>query len=158
VHPFFVEPVQAPSALVQMRHGLDRETSVYELGLTNRTEADGMAVATMSQLVAERMRERLAGVLTVGDDDLFRWLAIGETVGLRLEPSAASGFGGPFMLRETEAGRAFCADHMPGVDPAQAVHVIWTTGGAFVPEENYQDFLRKGRALGAKFDLKGDRE
>ncbi|ANT63514.1 D-serine ammonia-lyase (plasmid) [Salipiger sp. CCB-MM3] len=155
VHPFFVEPVQAPSALVQMREGLGRETSVYELGLSNRTEADGMAVATMSQLVAERMQRRLAGVFTVGDDDLFRWLALAETKGLRLEPSAASGFGGPQMLMNTHEGRAFRAMHMPTVDPARAVHVIWTTGGAFVPEEQYQGFVAKGRALGPRFDLKG---
>lgn len=155
VHAFFVEPVQAPSALVQMRAGPGRETSVYELGLSNRTEADGMAVATMSQLVAERMRDRLAGVFTVGDDDLFRWLALAAEAGLRLEPSAASGFGGPAMLAGTAAGRGFCAAHLPGGDPANAVHVIWTTGGAFVPEEHYRDFVAKGRALGPRFDLKG---
>lgn len=155
VHPFFVEPVQAPSALVQMRHGPGRETSVYELGLSNRTEADGMAVATMSQLVAERMRRRLAGVFTVSDDDLFRWVAMADAEGLRLEPSAASGFGGPRMLQGTEAGRAFCATHLTGREAA-AVHVVWTTGGAFLPEEIYQSHVAAGRKLGPASGMQGD--
>ena len=144
VHPFFVEPVQAPSALVQMRHGPGRETSVHEIGLTNRTEADGMAVATMSSLVADRMRRRLAGVATVEDDALFRWLAAAHDAGLRLEPSAASGFGGPALLASAR-GRAFLARH--GVDPGRAVHVVWATGGASVPEAEYRRFLARGRAL-----------
>ncbi|MFT3687525.1 D-serine ammonia-lyase [Paenirhodobacter sp.] len=127
VHPFFVEPVQAPSALVQMMRGPGVPVSVYDYGLTNRTEADGMAVATMSALVAERMRHRLAGVYTVTDGDLFRWLAFAAGQGLRLEPSAAAGFAGP--------GRVGLG----------ATHVIWATGGAFVPEDQYQDFLDRGR-------------
>ena len=66
VHCFFAEPVEAPSALVQMMHGLEKPMSVYDIGLSNKTEADGMAVATMSHLVAEKMQQRLAGVYTVG--------------------------------------------------------------------------------------------
>lgn len=148
VHAFFVEPVQAPSALVQMRAGLGRMTSVHDLGLTNRTEADGMAVATMSRLVAERMQARLAGVLTVTDDDLFRWLALAAAQGLRLEPSAASGFGGPAMLTGTAAGQDFLARHI-GADPSCAVHVVWTTGGAFVPDDQFHAFVARGQAVAA---------
>ncbi len=145
VHPFFVEPVQAPSALIQMRHGPGRQTSVRDVGLTNRTEADGMAVATMSRLVADRMRTRLAGVLTVCDDDLFRWLAAADEAGLRLEPSAASGFGGPAMLAATAEGRAFLDRHR--IDPARAIHVVWATGGALVPPARHREFLDRGRRL-----------
>ncbi len=147
VHPFFVEPVQAPSALVQMYSGLEQETNVYDLGLTNRTEADGMAVATMSRLVAERMEDRLAGVLTVADADLLRWVTIGADNGLRLEPSAASGFGGPLMLMSTVAGQSFRDTHLAGVPPENITHVVWTTGGAFVPDAQYADFVARGRAL-----------
>ncbi|NKF31846.1 pyridoxal-phosphate dependent enzyme, partial [Pseudomonas sp. BGM005] len=55
VHPFFVEPVQSPCALVHMMSGSQELVSVYDVGLTNKTEADGMAVARMSAFVAEVM-------------------------------------------------------------------------------------------------------
>ncbi|WP_349295353.1 D-serine ammonia-lyase (plasmid) [Thioclava sp. 'Guangxiensis'] len=147
VHAFFMEPVQAPSALVQMRAGLARATDVYEVGLSNRTEADGMAVATMSGLVAHAMHTRLAGVITVDDDRLLCDLARMADHGFRLEPSAASGFAGPAMLETTEEGRAFLARHLTPEAAQNIVHLVWTTGGAFVPEDQYQDFIVRGRAI-----------
>jgi len=147
VHCFFVEPVQAPSAALQMTRGPGLPADTREIGLGGPTEADGMAVATLSALVAERMRTRLAGGLTVADDDLFRWLAVAAAAGLRVEPSAAAAFGGPVMLAGTTEGRDFAARHLPEGGLSRAVQVIWTTGGAFVPEAEYRGFLDRGRAL-----------
>ncbi|WP_096176143.1 D-serine ammonia-lyase [Cohaesibacter sp. ES.047] len=154
VHCFFAEPVQSPSALVQMMHGSDQPLPVYEFGLSNKTEADGMAVATMSQLVARRMRERLAGVYTAGDDDLFRWVSLAYShAGLQIEPSAAIGFAGPHFLLSTEAGRHFCATHLAPDALNRAVHVAWATGGSLVPEVQFQTFVDRGSSLGSQFDL-----
>ncbi|MCP8896580.1 D-serine ammonia-lyase [Shinella daejeonensis] len=147
VHCFFVEPVQSPCALVQMMSGSTDLLSVYDVGLTNRTEADGMAVARMSAFVANVMREMLAGIFTVDDGSLFRWLLLAhETQAIRLEPSAAAGFAGPDFLVRHPQGRAFCqrlgiGDHLP-----QATHVVWTTGGSFVPEEQFNAFLEEAAA------------
>ncbi|WP_118136128.1 D-serine ammonia-lyase [Oceanicella sp. SM1341] len=154
VHAFFAEPVQAPSALVQMAHGVGQPVSVYDLGLSNRTEADGMAVATMSALVAKRMEQRLAGVFTVGDDDLMRYLALAhDAAGLQLEPSATAGFAGAHFTARSPQGAAFRARHLPGALAARAVHVVWATGGSFVPAAQFTRFLDTGRALGSDFDL-----
>ncbi|WP_102225700.1 D-serine ammonia-lyase [Acidimangrovimonas sediminis] len=150
VHAFFVEPVEAPSALYRMALGSGADANVRDIGLGGRTEADGMAVNTMSALVAERMRHRLAGVLTVTDDDLFRWLARAHAAGLRVEPSAASGFAGPALLAGSAEGRDFAARHLPGGTPDRALQVVWTTGGAFVPEAEYADFLARGQACLAR--------
>ena len=68
VHPVFVEPTQSPCFLVEM---LAPGASVYDVGLTNRTEADGLAVPQASELAAQAMRPLLAGVCTVADDTLF---------------------------------------------------------------------------------------
>ncbi|TWI35231.1 D-serine ammonia-lyase [Paracoccus sulfuroxidans] len=147
-HCFFVEPVQSPCAMVQMMSGRDDLVSVYDVGLTNRTEADGMAVARMSDFVGEVMRPMLSGIFTVDDDALFRWLwHAHDAQGIRLEPSAAAGFGGPDFILKSEAGSDYL--RLNGIESrlGQGTHVIWATGGAFVPEEQFQDFLQRGKAL-----------
>jgi D-serine dehydratase len=147
-HAFFVEPVQSPCALVHMMSGSEELVSVYDVGLTNRTEADGMAVARMSAFVAEVMKPLLSGIFTVADDDLFRWLWQAQTTqGIRLEPSATAGFAGPEFLVNSEQGRAYAARQGLSNKLSQATHVVWTTGGAFVPEEQFQQFMERGASL-----------
>jgi D-serine dehydratase len=148
VHCFFVEPVQSPCALVHLMSGSSELVSVYDVGLTNRTEADGMAVARMSAFVATVMRNMLAGVFTVADDDLFRWLALAHTTQhIKLEPSAAAGFAGPGFIVNHRQGQEFC--QRQGIDnqSAQATHVVWTTGGSFVPQEQFDAFLKHATTL-----------
>lgn len=153
VHCFFVEPVQSPCAMAQMMSGSDALISVYDLGLSNRTEADGMAVARMSGFVAEVMRPILSGVFTVADDDLFRWLwQAWQSQGIRLEPSAAAGFAGPDCIVNSAQGGAYLAGQGLEGQTARAAHVLWTTGGAFVPQEQYDSFLQRGAALAGSGD------
>lgn len=148
VHCFFVEPVQSPCALVQLMSGSEDLISVYDVGLTNKTEADGMAVARMSAFVATVMRNMLAGVFTVADDDLFRWLHLAHSaLDMRLEPSATAALAGPEFVVTHPEGKKFCAGlgiekHLPN-----ATHILWTTGGSFVPEEQFEGFLTQAAAL-----------
>ncbi len=149
-HCFFVEPVQSPCALVQMMSGAEDLVSVYDVGLSNRTEADGMAVARMSAFVAEVMRPILSGIFTVSDDDLFRWLGKAMTTqDIRLEPSAAASFAGPGLIVNSQQGRAYLEDRGLADRTAEATHVLWATGGAFVPEEQFRSFLARGGASDA---------
>ena len=130
VHCFFAEPVQSPCFLVHMLAPDGSSPSVYDFGLTNRTEADGLAVPRASPLAASVMRPLLAGVFTVEDPTLFEHLALLQaTEGLRIEPSAAAGFSGPGHLGDT-------ALSCPGAN-----HVVWTTGGSLVPDVQYQMYL-----------------
>lgn len=148
VHAFFVEPVQSPCAMVHMMSGSEHLVSVYDVGLTNKTEADGMAVARMSAFVASVMRPMLSGIFTVEDDDLFRWLWKAQmTEQIRLEPSAAAGFGGPDFLINTPQGRAYAEQRGIGNSLEKATHVVWTTGGAFVPQEQFWTFMKRGQSL-----------
>ncbi|WP_166416483.1 D-serine ammonia-lyase [Cochlodiniinecator piscidefendens] len=147
-HCFFVEPAQSPCALVQLAAGLEKQVTVYDIGLTNKTEADGMAVAEVSWFIAQVMHPLLSGVYTVEDDDLFRWLALASRhADLQLEPSAAASLGGPSMIIDSTEGQQYLTDcdlhaHMPN-----ATHVMWATGGSFVPEAEFQGFLSRGEAL-----------
>ncbi|MVW75455.1 D-serine ammonia-lyase [Pseudomonas xionganensis] len=150
VHCFFAEPTQSPCFLLGLAAEPGQLPSVYQHGLDNRTEADGLAVPRASALALELMRPLLSGVLTVTDAQLFRQLYLaGSSQGLRIEPSAAAGFGGPALLCQSPAGRAYLARHGLQAAMPQANHLLWTTGGLFVPEAEYQDFYARGAALQA---------
>ncbi|KAA6115496.1 D-serine ammonia-lyase [Cupriavidus cauae] len=151
-HCFFAEPTQSPCFLVQMIgaevNGAGGNPSVYDYGLSNRTEADGLAVPRASELAAAAMRELLSGVYTVADEQLFRDLYLAKRdAGIEIEPSAAAGFSGPAMLTGTEAGQAYLARHGLTEAMPTATHLVWTTGGLFVPPEEYRRFLARGEAL-----------
>lgn len=156
VHCFFAEPTRSPCFLVQMLagtagfEGLGAQPSVYDLGLDNRTEADGLAVPRASELAAALVGPTLAGVCTVEDDTLFRHLHLAaEEEGLRIEPSAAAGLCGPGMLQTTAAGRDWLARHGLGAHLARATHIAWTTGGLFVPDDEYARFHARGAQAAA---------
>jgi D-serine dehydratase len=135
VRPVFVEPVASPCMLVQLAAGLDRPVSVYEAGLDNRTAADGLAVASASMLVARTVGGLIDAVVTVPDAELFVWLkALWTGAGMRLEPSAASGF----------AALARFLTEAPPANVASATHVVWTTGGSHLPDAEFEAAL--GRA------------
>ncbi len=150
VHCFFVEPVQSPSFLVQMAAPDSEHPTVYDVGLSNQTEADGLAVPQASQLARAVMRPLLSGCLTVDDDSLFTHLHLAaHRESIRLEPSAASGFSGPGMLRDSAQGQAYLQQHGLSDVMHQATHLVWTTGGLFVPEVEYNKFLQRGEANAA---------
>jgi D-serine dehydratase len=147
-HCFFVEPAQAPCAMVQLHNGLSKPVSVYNYGLTNKTEADGMAVAQVSMFVATIVRNLLSGVFTVADDDLFRWLYLAKsTEDLKLEPSAAACIAGPGFLTKTPEGLQYQKNQGLNGDMQNATHILWATGGSLVPDTQYEAFFEKGRLL-----------
>ena len=146
VQCFFIEPQASPCFLVRMQHPDSPGITVYDVGLDNRTEADGLAVPAASELAIREMRHRLSGIITTSDEAMFadlHWLH--EQHGMRIEPSAASAFSAPRLLLHSEAGRRYLdeqglADHM-----ANANHIVWTTGGSFVPDVEFSRFLDRGR-------------
>ncbi|MET0187041.1 MAG: D-serine ammonia-lyase [Achromobacter sp.] len=148
VHCLFAEPVASPCMLVQLASGGDAPLSVYDIGLDNRTEADGLAVGLASPLVAPLMRDLLAGVFTVDDDRLFRDIhALATTENVLIEPSAAAGFSGPRWLTDTAAGLELLERIGARAALPQATHVLWSTGGALVPQAEHDRFQARGRAL-----------
>ena len=142
VHAFFAEPTQSPCFLADR---LSPGSSVYDFGLNNRSNADGLAVPRASALAGEIMSPRVTGAYTVEDDTLFEnlyWL--GETANMHIEPSAAAGFAGPAMLLQTEAGRGYLERHDLKQRLYDATHLVWTTGGLFVPTDIYAGFAERG--------------
>lgn len=132
VHCYFVEPTHAPAMLLGLMTGRMDRVSVQEMGLDNRTIADGLAVGRPSGLVAPAMRRVVSGVFTVPDEELLALTAIlDHTEGLRLEPSAVAGLPGPFRISA----------------PPEATHLVWATGGNMVPAQDMEEWLQAGRRI-----------
>ncbi|WP_026346817.1 D-serine ammonia-lyase [Variovorax atrisoli] len=145
VHCFFAEPTASPCFLLSLLDESGSNPSVYDIGLDNATEADGLAVPRASARAVEVMRSGIGGVFTVEDEALFKNLhAAAITQGIRVEPSATAAFEGPLWLTSSGPGNAYLArTGLTGSLP-KATHLIWTTGGLFVPENEYQAFFERG--------------
>ena len=133
---FTAEPVHAPALIAGLASGKGSAVSIKELGIDGITAADGLAVGRPSPLVCRAMRNRLHGCFTVEDEKLFALLALlWETEGIFVEPSAAAGFAG---LGYLERGS------FPPPDGSSSA-VVWATGGSFVPEEEREAYLARGK-------------
>ena len=140
VHCFLAEPTAAPCMLARMAFGPG--VSVYDLGLDNRTAADGLAVPRASELAWSMTHGLVSGVYTVPDAQLFRFLERADArAGLRLEPSAVAGFAGPAWIEASEAGRHYLARLGGDLRPS---HLLWCTGGSLVPDAEHAANLDRG--------------
>lgn len=139
VHCFFAEPVASPAMLLQLYSGCSEPVSVAEIGLNNKTEADGLAVGQASLFAAHQIRQMVAGVFTVSDDELYENIGIlDKYLGILLEPSAAASLRGPVWLNETDEGKRYLKKHH--IVPDHATHIIWATGGSLVPERQRMNY------------------
>ncbi|SOC37532.1 D-serine ammonia-lyase [Ureibacillus acetophenoni] len=140
VHIFFAEPIQSPCMLLGMMTGLHDRISVQDLGLSNKTIADGLAVGRASSFVGKVMEPILSGCYTVEDQYLLTSLReMYEQENIFMEPSAHAGLFGPNILLTKGKGylkRLNLVDKMEG-----ATHLAWSTGGNMVPEEQRQLYL-----------------
>lgn len=144
VHSFFAEPTHSPCFLLGMMTGEYDQISVQDVGIDNKTEADGLAVGRPSKLVSEKMNEILSGSYTIQDTRLFSLLkAMAETEKYYLEPSALAGAYGPVQLFKTEEGKKYLEKHHLVAKMPQATHIIWATGGNMVPKEMMQQYINK---------------
>ena len=138
VRCIFVEPVEAPCMLLGMATGLHDRIAVQDIGLTGRTEADGLAVGRPSRFAGKAVEELVSAAVTVPDEKLFAYLrGLYRTEGIFIEPSACASFQGPVLLSRMQKT-------LQGLSKEQlrnASHIAWATGGAMVPEEERQKVL-----------------
>lgn len=148
VHCFFVEPADSSCFLVRMQHPDRPGISIYETGQHNRTVADGLAVPCASELVYPLMRSRLSGIVVADDDSLCAdaW-RLKAQAGLKVEASAAAALSGPRALLSTAAGQGYLQSLGPAFVPEQANHIVWTTGGALMPDDEHEALLCRGEGV-----------
>ncbi len=121
---YFVEPTQAPCMLLGLVSGRHSDICVQDVGLSGRTDADGLAVGRSSGFVGRVIEPFMSGEFTVDDARLLPYTrALWDRERIFVEPSAAAAFQGPARI-----GR-LCE---PG---PRATHVVWATGGSLVPSD-----------------------
>ena len=148
VHCFFAEPTHSPCMLIGLMTGVNEKLSVFDFGLDNVTEADGLAVGKSSDFIANVIEELVSGIYTVKDDDLFRLLAMLKgSEQIAIEPSATPGLLGPVMLASSAAGQTYIRKQNLEKHMKNAAHIAWATGGLFVPEVLMQAFCQRGQEL-----------
>lgn len=139
VRCYFAEPVSSPCMLLGMMTKLHDQISVRDVGLDNRTAADGLAVGRPSGFVGNVMAPLLDGIFTVDDKTLFGLLRmLADTERIMAEPSALAGMMGP--VHTIRAGR-------PAAQSADARHLVWSTGGGMVPEDIRKAYYAKGQSV-----------
>lgn len=129
VHCYYVEPTHAPCMTLGLVTGKFNNASVKDYGIDNITEADGLAVGTPSNLVAEMSDKLIDGIYTIEDFELFKLLRLlKDSENIKIEPSAAASLLGPVVVNTH----------------TNATHICWLTGGLLLPQEEYIKMYIKG--------------
>ncbi|WGY46826.1 D-serine ammonia-lyase [Vibrio sp. ABG19] len=140
VHCIFVEPTHSPAMLLGVHTGLHDEICVQDIGVDNKTAADGLAVGRPSGFVGRAMQRLIDGYYTISDEHMLRWLkALDSSEHIRVEPSAAAAVYGPVVVSQHK-------DYLRSLDVdmdrlADCTHVIWATGGGMVPADEMDKYL-----------------
>lgn len=142
VHCFFVEPTHSPAVLTALATGEMSNISVQDIGLDNKTEADGLAVGQASNFATNISNHLISGIYTIEDNHLFTLLAqLMDSEKIFLEPSATAGLIGPQMVAKTDYAQK------NSLNMKNATHIAWATGGDLVPDEERKEFYERGSGL-----------
>ncbi len=132
VHCIFVEPTQSPCFLLRALSPKDSEATVYDLGLSNKTIADGLAVPKASETAYDIVANDVFAYATVDDQEMTEWVSAAHRLDqIRLEPSAASGFAA--LRNSVSLNLGFDADSSP-------TYLVWTTGGKLIPDDEFSKY------------------
>jgi D-serine dehydratase len=139
VHCFYVEPTHSPAVLTGLVTGKMSNISVQDIGVDNKTEADGLAVGRPSNFATTLSESLVSGIYTIEDEHLFELLAkLKDTEKIFLEPSATAGLIGPQMIAKTD----YAAKNKLNME--NATHLVWATGGDLVPDYERKEFYERG--------------
>jgi D-serine dehydratase len=148
VHCFFAEPTHSPCVLLGLMTGEHDKICVRDFGIDNLTKADGLAVGRPSGFVAKVIENIISGVYTLGDNDLYRLLAmLKDRANIYMEPSALASMAGPARLFNDLEGKNYMDQHNLMSVMDNAAHIVWGTGGSMVPHMLGQADYARGKNL-----------
>ena len=112
---------------------------MQDIGIDNRTEADGLAVGRPSNFATAISGHLISGIYTIEDNHLFSLLAqLNDSEDIFLEPSATAGLIGPQMVARTVYAEK------NELKMENATHIVWATGGNLVPDGERKFFYQRG--------------
>ena len=124
VRCWFAEPVNAPCVTLGLMTGQYNRISVQDIGLSGKTQADGLAVGRASGLVCRAVQNLVSGCGTVKDERLPVYQKrLWQTEGLFIEPSSAAAF------------------RLPEAADTDGTNIVWATGGSLVPAQIRKEML-----------------
>lgn len=145
VHCFFAEPTHSCCMLLGMATGLHNGISVQDLGLDNRTIADGLAVGRASGFVGKLMAPFMSGCYSMSDERMSAFLTmLADSESVFLEPSALAGMYGPLLSAVHDGMHAYIAEFTV---PENITHLVWATGGGMVPAGEMKKYYQQGKSL-----------
>lgn len=148
VHCFFAEPVHSACMMLGMMTGRHDGICVQDLGIDNKTAADGLAVGRPSSFVGKTMEPFLSGIYSLKDETMYRMLAaVADCENIALEPSALAGMPGPVRICGTKEGKSYIEKEHLEDAMEQAVHIVWATGGGMVPDDVMKQYYETGKKL-----------
>jgi len=137
---FFAEPTHSPCMLLGLSTGKHNHISVQDIGIDNRTAADGLAVGRASGFVGQLIGPFLSGCYTLSDERMHKLLAqLADSEEIFLEPSALAGMYGPVLTENAPEFEAF--------RDKNATHLVWATGGSMVPKDEMETYYLIGKTL-----------
>ena len=141
VNCFFAEPTHSPCMILGMSTGKHSDISVQDIGIDNKTAADGLAVGRASGFVGKAMEHFMSGCYTLSDERMYKMLSIlADSEGIYLEPSALAGMYGPLLVEKDAELKCFGGNK-------NTTHIVWATGGSMVPKEEMEKYYSIGKDL-----------
>ena len=130
---FFAEPTHSPCMFLGLLSGKHDAISVSDIGLDNKTAADGLAVGRASKLVGHVMENLIDGCFSISDSNMYKFLALmAKSEDIKLEPSALAGVNGLIFSKNL------------GNTHKNAIHLLWATGGNMVPDSQMREYIKEG--------------
>lgn len=144
VHVFLVEPIESPSMLLGLASGQKEAISVKDIGLSGKTEADGLAVGRPSRLASDVLEKSISGVFTVLDEDLYGFMKdLYKREEIFVEPSGCAAFEGPLNIFYEKEMIDYLGKYDLMKNLEKSTHIAWATGGSLVPEEVRRKLLER---------------
>lgn len=145
VHCFFGEPTHSPCMLLGLMTEKHDKVCVQDFGIDNITDADGLAVGRASGFVGKTLEHMISGDYTVQDETLYTLLkSLADSENIYLEPSALASIAGAINLFKIDSSSEYISKNVLEKNIKNATHIAWATGGSMVPNEEMDEYYRKG--------------
>ena len=144
VHVFYEEPTQACCMVLGIATGLHSEICVQDIGLSGKTEADGLAVGRPSKFVGKTVEHLLSGEFTLEDEKLYLYMKeLLDRENVFIEPSSCAAFAGPCRIQSEDVCLEYLKEQGIEDKMEKASHIVWATGGSLVPEDVRESYIQK---------------